>query len=73
MNMNILTPIFNTRQQIGNILVLNNETVENSADVRIYATNIALDSNTTTPKECLITLLGRRVETARLFLRRGLA
>lgn len=72
MNMNILTPIFNTRQQIGNILVLNNETVKNSADVRIYATNIALDSNTTPPKGCLITLLERRVETARLFLRRGL-
>ena len=71
MRMNILTPIFNTRQQIGNVLVLNNETVGNSADIRISATKIAPNSNTTTPQGCLITLLERRGKTARFFLRKG--
>ena len=71
MRMNILTPIFNTRYRIGNVLVLNNETVGNSADIRISATKIALNSNTTTPQGCLITLLERRGKTGRFFLRKG--
>ena len=49
-HMNILTPIFNTCQQKGNVFVFNNETKEKSSNTHIFVTNSALDSSTTTPK-----------------------
>ena len=50
MYMNILTPIFNTNWQKGNVLEFNNKTKRRSSNIHISATNSALDSSTTTPK-----------------------